>query len=363
MPFSFSKFCVLASLLLLTSCNQDSRRVAATDTQTQPDWFETLTQSQKPVANPDIPPEWTEVVASTVYITAKDSEAFGSGFLIHPSGYVVTNRHVVMGEDLEYEVSFDQGEVTYQAELVSLNQCDDLALLRLKNTRGQQFPYVTFGERVRLGEEIWLAGYPGDREQVVLSQGNVAQIARKEIQELLGPVDTFAVNERLGGGSSGGPVFNGEQEVVGISYAIDPRGSFDDQYAIRADTLLASLPKMLKQKFIHGWGFEYDYAATEAIPVSRVYPESPAAELGLEPGDVITKIEGVFFREQAGERYCRAMRVEGQDREPLRVTVDRRGREYEGVVFEEPLNPTQNPTPNQLPVPEEIPDSVFEPLE
>ena len=355
--------CLLLSLGLgLSGCNQFNRQVTPPGAAAEQNWFETLNARRNDTPNPDVPEEWRKVVSSTVYVTPTGSTSFGSGFVIHPDGYVITNRHVVMDEDeTELEVSFDQGEVTYKAELVSLNQCDDLALLRIKNTRQHTFPFVTFGPRIKLGEEVWLAGYPGDREQVVLSQGVVAQIARKEIQELLGPADIFAANERLGSGSSGGPMFNAEQEVVGVSYAIDPRGSFEDQYAVRGQTLLEVLPSMLERKFVRGWGFEYDYAARGSIPVNRVYPDSPAAELGLQAGDKITKIEGIFFADKAGQRYCQAMRTDNGDTRSLEVTVERDEQTYVGTIYEEELTKRQTqPTPTSESKSEELPPNPFE---
>ena len=343
----FSKHLLLTGLIFIGACTDNSPDSQRTGTNTenpnpsdsQLNWFDTLSQRQE---NPsyDTPENWQNVLEATVSVSPQNSGRVGSGFFIHPDGYLITNHHVVMDENTELDVGFSGGDAVYTAKLISTNQCDDVALLQIKNPK-RSFPFLTLGERVLLGDSVWLAGYPGEREEVVLSQSNVAQNARQTMVDLLGTTDIFTVDERLGQGSSGGPVLNENQEVVGISYALDPRGEFRDQYAIHAAALEADLARMLRHKFVGGWGFQAAPTEESGILVNKIYPDSPAAKLGLEPNDLITRVEGVGFGNEPLRAYCEAMNTGQTDQEPLNVTVVRNGREYMGVVHRTPLKITE----------------------
>jgi serine protease Do len=143
----------------------------------------------------------------------------GSGFIIHPSGYVVTNTHVVAGE---YSISvtiFRRGtaeleKVTFnKVRIVALDSKLDLALLKIEDTNSTTFPFVPLGDSnsISEGQTVFAIGSPLGLDRTV-SQGIISSRNR-----LLDGQLYIQTTTQINPGNSGGPLFNLRGEVVGVN--------------------------------------------------------------------------------------------------------------------------------------------------
>ncbi len=143
----------------------------------------------------------------------------GSGFIIHPDGYVVTNAHVIQGETNITCTVYEQGELQFRrrpiedVEIVAINNHVDLALLKMKHPDDDPFPIVFLegDDAVDPGQSVFAIGNPLGLERS-LSQGVVAN-AQRSFEGLAYIQTTAEINP----GNSGGPLFNLRGEVVGVT--------------------------------------------------------------------------------------------------------------------------------------------------
>ncbi len=141
--------------------------------------------------------------------------SLGSGFVIDPEGYIVTNNHVVQDAD-EIEINFSDG-TTLKAKLVGMDTKTDLALLKVEPTK--PLNAVTFGDsrKIRIGDWVMVVGNPFGLG-VSVSVGIVSARGRNINA---GPYDNFIQTDAaINRGNSGGPLFNMHGEVIGINTAI-----------------------------------------------------------------------------------------------------------------------------------------------
>lgn len=232
----------------------------------------------------------------------KEATSLGSGFVIDPSGYVVTNNHVV-GEADEIKVIFPDN-THYPATLVGRDPKTDLALLKIKADK--PLPYVNFGDsdRLRVGDWVIAVGNPFGLGGSV-SAGIVSARGRNINA---GPFDDFIQTDAaINRGNSGGPLFNVNGEVVGINSAIfSPNGgSIGIGFAIPSALAKGVVEQLKKDGTIHrGWlGVKIQLVSDEIANslglgkprgalVLEVSKDSPAINSGLTPGDVIIRFDG-----------------------------------------------------------------------
>jgi serine protease Do len=143
----------------------------------------------------------------------------GSGFLIDPQGYVVTNEHVVAGENRIVVVLYRRGKTEQQTvqyskvRIVALDSRLDLALLKIEDAAAAVFPTVALGDSGALneGQTVFAIGSPLGLERTV-SQGIVSRKTRALDGQLF--IQTTA---QINPGNSGGPLFNLRGEVIGVN--------------------------------------------------------------------------------------------------------------------------------------------------
>jgi len=151
--------------------------------------------------------------------TPQRSEALGSGFVISPDGYIVTNNHVISGAD-DIEVAFENHD-HFKAKLIGTDTKTDIALLKIESKT--PLPYVSFGDssKMRVGDWVIAVGNP-------LGQGFSvsAGIVSARGRELSGTYDNFIQTDyAINRGNSGGPLFNMDGQVIGVNTAIlSPNG-------------------------------------------------------------------------------------------------------------------------------------------
>ncbi|QQP90391.1 DegQ family serine endoprotease [Skermanella sp. TT6] len=260
--------------------------------------------------------------------------SLGSGFVIDAEGLVVTNNHVIQDAD-EINVIL-QDDTNLKAELVGRDPKTDLALLRVKTDR--KLTAVTFGDSdaMRVGDWVLAIGNPFG-----LGGSVTAGIISARARDInAGPYDDFLQTDAsINRGNSGGPMFNMRGEVIGINTAIfsPSGGSVGIGFAIPS-TLARSVVAQLKDfgRTRRGWlgvriqGVTPEIAeslglrsATGAL-VASVTPNGPAAEAGIQAGDVILTFDGKEVNEM--RRLPRVVAETGVE-EQVPVKLWRRGQE------------------------------------
>jgi serine protease Do len=227
--------------------------------------------------------------------------SLGSGFIIDPSGYIVTNNHVI-DEATDIEVTTTDG-TEYPAKLIGTDTKTDLALLKI--TAKKPLPFVNFGDsdKERVGDWIMAVGNPFGLGGSV-SAGIVSARGR-DINA--GPFDDFLqLDAAINQGNSGGPTFSTDGDVIGINTAIaSPNGgSVGIGFAIPSNLAKPVIDALREHGSVErGWlGVEIqkvtpDLAKAMGLPqpegalVSGVQDGSPATKL-LKTGDVIVGFNG-----------------------------------------------------------------------
>jgi serine protease Do len=234
-------------------------------------------------------------------------EAKGSGFLIAPSGIIVTNNHVVK-DAKTVSVTLSDGS-TYPAKVIGTDPRTDLAVVKID--AGRPLPYVELGSaaNVEPGEWVVALGNPFGLGGTVTA-GIVSALGR-DIGD--GPYDKFIqVDAPINEGNSGGPLFDQHGDVIGVNTAIlsPTGGSVGIGFAIPSDMVKRVVDQLVAGgKVVRGYlgvsaqeispqvaqamGLPADNPATDGALVAAVSPNSPAFRAGLQPGDVITKVNGV----------------------------------------------------------------------
>jgi len=223
---------------------------------------------------------------------------FGSGFIIDPSGIIVTNRHVIQ-DAVEITVSFaDQTQA--HATLLGAGAITDLAVLKV--TTSHKLPALKFADsaNLRIGDMVLAIGNPYGLGMSV-SHGIVSGLNRN-INET--PFDDdIQTDAAINPGNSGGPLVNVAGEVVGVDTALYTEkggGAIGIGYAIPSNDVVFVVPHLLDPKMPPpGWigvtgqevtpdlarafGLQHD----GGIIVKAVVADGPASQAGLQPGDII----------------------------------------------------------------------------
>ena len=228
--------------------------------------------------------------------------ALGSGFIVDPAGYIVTNNHVVDGAR-KIMVTLDDGS-SYPAAVKGRDAKTDLALLKVE--AGKPLPYVAFGSSAQeeVGDWVIAVGNPFG-----LGGSVTAGIVSAHGRNLnSGPYDDFIqIDAPINPGNSGGPLFNQSGKVIGIDTAIySPNGgSVGIGFAIPSDLASKVVAQLREHGTVaRGWiGIQMQpmtatLAKAEGRPdadgvlVDRVEPDSPASRAKLQQGDVIIALNG-----------------------------------------------------------------------
>src|SRR5215469_14296349 len=230
------------------------------------------------------------------------SVALGSGFIIDPGGYVVTDDHVV--ENAEAVTVVLQDATEYVARIVGRDPLTDLALLKIDGARA--LPHVRWGDSdaARVGDWVLAIGSPFGLDNTV-SSGIISGRGR-DIHA--GPYDDFLqIDAAMNRGNSGGPTFDLEGNVIGINTAIySPNGgSVGIGFAIPANRARPVVDQLKTYgRVARGWlGVQIqpvtpDIARSLGLPkvsgalVAKVGAGSPAAVAGFRQGDIILSING-----------------------------------------------------------------------
>ncbi len=283
-----------------------------------------------------VPPEFRGTPFERYFRGRRErTQGAGSGFVIDPTGYIVTNNHVV-GSATRVTVSLQNG-TEMPARVVGTDELMDLAVLKVEPR--QPLPAVPWGASgsMRVGQWVLAAGNPFGLGGTVTS--GIVSARGREIGA--GPFDDFIQTDAaINPGNSGGPLFNQAGEVIGISTAIySPSGaSAGIGFATPSDLARPVVEQLRRDGRVdRGWlGVsvqdlvpEDPRAGRRAVLVTDVVRNGPAARGGLRAGDVVLAVNGE--RTESSRvlvRYVAAL-PPGQS---VRLSVQRDGRSVETSI-------------------------------
>jgi serine protease Do len=265
--------------------------------------------------------------------------SLGSGFIIDPSGIVVTNNHVIADAD-EVTVILNDG-TRLKAEILGRDTKVDLALLRVKPEK--PLIAVAFGDsdRLRLGEWVIAIGNPFSLGGTVTA--GIVSARHRDINS--GPYDNYIQTDAaINRGNSGGPLFNLEGDVIGINTAIisPSGGSIGIGFAVPSKTAVAVIDQLRQfGETRRGWlGVRIQQVTDEIAEslnlkpahgalVAGVDDKGPAKPAGIEAGDVIVKFDGKDIHEMRDLPRVVADTPVGKD---VEVVIVRKGKEENRTV-------------------------------
>ncbi len=230
----------------------------------------------------------------------------GSGVILSPDGYIVTNDHVVDGAT-QIRVTLNDRRV-FTAKLIGVDKLNDLAVIKID---AHDLTSVPWGDSTKLkpGETVLAFGNPFGNFPFTVTRGIVSGLGRPNpySDDPRKPGDFIQTDAAINPGNSGGPLVNAYGEVIGINtFIISGSGSFAGAgFAIPSQIAEATAQAIIKNGTVHhGYlGISMNDVtpdnasffnlpdATGAI-VSQVTPDSPASRAGLESGDVLREVDG-----------------------------------------------------------------------
>jgi len=226
----------------------------------------------------------------------------GSGVIVSPSGYILTNNHVVEGAD-EIEVFLNDSRHAV-AKVIGTDPDSDLAVLKINLDK---LPIMVLGnsDNLEVGDQVLAIGNPFGVGQTVTS-GIVSALGRNQLG-----INTFEnfiqTDAAINPGNSGGALVDTQGNLLGINTAIYSRsgGSMGIGFAIPVSTAKQVLEGLVKDgQVTRGWiGVEpnelspelaetFDVKVKEGVIITGVLQNGPAAKAGIRPGDVIVSIGG-----------------------------------------------------------------------
>ncbi|HEY8008901.1 MAG TPA: Do family serine endopeptidase [Methylocella sp.] len=269
----------------------------------------------------------------------RKSNSLGSGFVIDPSGIVITNNHVIADAN-EVTVIFTDGQ-KLKAEVIGKDEKVDVAVLKVKPDK--PLKAVKFGdsEKTRVGDWVLAVGNPFGLGGTVTA--GIISARHRNIDS--GPYDNyFQTDAAINKGNSGGPLFNMAGEVIGINTAIlsPSGGSIGIGFATPAGTVLPVIDQL--QKFgetRRGWlGVRIqnvDDTIAESLNLGQLRgalvagtdDKGPAKAAGLKAGDVIIKFDGVDIKESRDLPKIVASEPVGKE---VEIVVMRQGKQIAKTI-------------------------------
>ncbi len=273
-------------------------------------------------------------------------QALGTGVIIDPNGYVVTNDHVIRDADEVRVRLADDREL--KARVVGHDPRQDVALLKIQGVSGLPAAPLGSSDKLRVGESVLAVGNPFGLGHTV----TLGIVSAKARTIGAGPYDDFIQTDAsINPGNSGGPLFNWRGEVVGINTAIRA-GANGIGFAIPVDEVKDVLPQLREKGHVErgrlGLGFQpvtSDLAdamgldGTKGALVSQVEPGGAAARAGIKERDVILAVNGAPIA-RAEELPRRVARNQPGSVVELTVVRDKQRREVKATLDALPDDPT-----------------------
>lgn len=224
----------------------------------------------------------------------------GSGLIVDPRGYILTNNHVIEGAGKIEVILWDNRRL--EGEVIGRDPKADLAVIRVKSDEPLPVAKLGDSDKVRIGEWAIAIGSPFGLDQTV-TVGVISGTGRSEVG-LAQYENYIQTDAAINPGNSGGPLLNLRGEVIGINTAVFSQGG-SIGFAIPI-TMARRIMKQLieKGRVVRGYigvfiqpvteeiAEQFGLKGTEGALVSDVMPDTPASKGGIQRGDVIVKFEG-----------------------------------------------------------------------
>ncbi|TWU42818.1 Do family serine endopeptidase [Novipirellula artificiosorum] len=272
----------------------------------------------------------------------REHEGMGSGVIVRSDGYILTNNHVVEDADtLSVQMSDD---TVIDAKVVGTDPQTDLAVLKV-DLSGLQPVLLGNSDEIRVGDWVLAIGSPFGLDQTVTA-GIIS--GKNRIQGIVddgnGFEDFLQTDAAINPGNSGGPLVNLRGELVGINTAILSRSGVSAGIGF---AIPVSLAKPVLESIIENGevrrGFlgaqvvdvtperikKYSLSAQSGALIGAVLENQPAATAGLQPGDVVTRLDGKEIKSGAQLRNYVASRPPGST---VVMDVNRNGKESKVTV-------------------------------
>ncbi|HKZ90795.1 MAG TPA: S1C family serine protease, partial [Candidatus Limnocylindrales bacterium] len=267
-----------------------------------------------PISEPD------ELENAVVFIRAtglfadpsgtSESEATGSGFLVSSDGNIVTANHVVAGANVVWvEIT---GRLTpVNAIVLGRSECDDLALLDVPL---DGLPYLAWSTTPPVtGLPVVAVGFPDGDRRFFRARGQINREPGPGVTNWASIEEEIEHDATTAPGASGGPLVDGQTKVAGVHYA----GLNNRSYAISAHEATSVLARFAEDSGpgpiltigLNGEAFQFPDTGLAGVFVRSVERGSPAANAGIQAGDLITTINGVPLAEDGTmAAYCAVLR-------------------------------------------------------
>lgn len=284
-------------------------------------------------------------VPSTVGITTSVTTNFwgfqstaaasGSGFIISPDGYILTNHHVIEASD-SITVTLYSGQ-THDARIVGYDESNDIAIIKVDAT---DLPPVVFGDsdNLNIGDDVLAIGNPLGELTFSLTAGKISAKDREVTFSNGVMMNLLQTDCAINSGNSGGALFNLYGEVIGVTNAkysgASQGGATIDNigFAIPLNSIRGIIESIIEKGYVSkpyigvsvtDTPQEYQlYGLPQGAAVRSIEPDSPADRAKLQPGDIITQIDDqAITGSRELVRYLRSCTV-GQK---LRLTLYRKG--------------------------------------
>jgi len=233
--------------------------------------------------------------------------SLGSGVIVDPKGYIITNRHVVEKADrIRVKLMSDPDTVTYDATVVGTDAETDLAVIKI-DTKGKSLPAAKMGnsDSMQVGDWVLAIGSPFGLEETVTA-GIVSARGRNIVpqRQFQSFIQTDAA---INPGNSGGPLVNLSGEIIGINTAIYTSGGGYQGvgFAMPSNTVVQVYNQLIgpEHKVSRGSiGVQFNaipnpavarvYGVSSGVTIADITPNGPAQKAGLKVGDTITSVNG-----------------------------------------------------------------------
>ena len=275
-----------------------------------------------------------------------EGRAAGSGVLVDPRGYILTNNHVVENAtEIEVRLSDDR---KFKATLVGRDGRTDLAVLKIENTAGP-LPVAELGDsdRLRVGQWAIAIGNPFGLDRTV-TVGIISATGRTHVG--VATYEAFIQTDAsINPGNSGGPLLNLDGRVVGINTAIVSSGQ-GIGFAIPINMARDIMTQLINRgKVVRGWlgiGIQdlspelaagFGVKADAGVLVADVMKDGPAAAAGLKPGDVIVEFGGTPIKD-VPDLQKRVAAIEPGRAAPVKVVREKKTVTLSVTVGEQPTD-------------------------
>ncbi len=254
-------------------------------------------------------------VVSILVESRGSSVSAGTGMIITSDGYVLTNKHVVDGAR-SITIITDNNDTYENVKLVGTDPTNDVAILKVN---AKDLPTVTLGDSktIIIGQQVIAIGNALGQYQNTITSGIISGLGRSltayssdySMSEELS--DMIQTDAAINAGNSGGPLVNAAGEVIGINTAVSSEGS-NLGFAIPISSVKGLIKSVIEEGHVTrsyagvryfnitpDIAIEYDLPVTSGAYLftdsseSAVIEGSPAADAGLETGDIITKVNGI----------------------------------------------------------------------